>query len=204
VNLLHIDSSILGNGSITRELSTAIVQRLAQTHTNLHIVYRDLCAASLAHLSTGDLVTGQGGMAADLPVRKDIEASRAVLAEFLAADFVVVGAPMYNFGIPSQLKAWVDRILVANQTFRYTEHGAEGLATTKWVIVAASRGGIYTNGTPSASYEHVETYLKAVFGFIGVPKLDFFVAEGVRMGADVRERALATALHEISQLQSPK
>jgi FMN-dependent NADH-azoreductase len=204
VNLLHVDSSILGKGSITRELSAAIVHRLAQTHTNLRVVYRDLCAAPLAHLSADHLAAGQGVMAADLPVRKDIAASRAVLAEFLAADFVVVGAPMYNFGVPSQLKAWVDRILVANQTFRYTEQGSEGLAITKWVIVAASRGGIYTNGTPSESYEHVETYLKAVFSFIGVRRLDFFVAEGVQMGPDVRERALATTLHTISGLQSAK
>ena len=117
-----------------------------------------------------------------------------MLDEFLAADIVVIGAPMYNFAAPSQLKAWIDRILVAGRTFRYTATGPEGLAAGKRVIVALSRGGFYGAGSPAAAAEHVESYLRAVFGLMGVTDVEFILAEGVQVSPEHREKALGAAL----------
>jgi FMN-dependent NADH-azoreductase len=123
-----------------------------------------------------------------------------VLEEFLAADIVVVGAPMYNFTIPSQLKAWIDRILVAGKTFRYSAQGVEGLAGNKRVIVAVSRGGYYGPGTPMAALEHLETYLRSVFAFIGIDNPEFISADGIQVGPEHREKAVADALKAASDL----
>src|SRR6202012_1647604 len=106
-------------------------------------------------------------------VQAELAAGQAVLEEFLAADIVVLGAPMYNFTIPSQLKAWIDRIIVGGKTFKYGANGAEGLAGNKRLIVAISRGGFYGAGSPTAALEHLETYLRGVFGFIGIVNPDF-------------------------------
>jgi FMN-dependent NADH-azoreductase len=130
-------------------------------------------------------------------------ASAAVLDEFLAADIVVIGAPMYNFTVPTQLKAWIDRILVAGKTFRYGPQGVEGLAAGKRVIVAISRGGFYGYGTPAAPAEHLETYLRAVFGFIGITNPEFIIAEGVQIGRDQREKAIEEALRNATMLRPP-
>jgi len=111
---------------------------------------------------------------------------------------VVIGAPMYNFTVPSQLKAWIDRILVAGKTFRYTANGPEGLATGKRVIIALARGGIYSEG-PAAGFEHVETYLRGVFNFIGIEP-EFVVAEGVNISPEHKENAIAAALGETVRL----
>lgn len=132
--------------------------------------------------------------------QKDVAASQAALEEFLAADIVVIGAPMYNFTIPSQLKAWIDRILVAGKTFRYTATGPESLAGNKRVIIAISRGGFYGAGAPAAAFEHVETYLRTVFGFIGVADLQIIVAEGLQIGPEQREKSMQAALHAVTEL----
>ncbi len=133
-------------------------------------------------------------------LQRDIAESQAVLEEFLAADVVVIGAPMYNFTLPSQLKAWIDRICVAGKTFRYGPQGAEGLAGDKRVIIAISRGGFYGANTPSAAAEHLETYLRAVFGFIGVKNPEIIAAEGVQIGPEQREKALTGALQAATAL----
>ena len=138
----------------------------------------------------------------DPAVQRDVALSQAVLDEFLSADMVVLGAPMYNFTIPSQLKAWIDRILVAGKTFRYSAQGPEGLAGNKRVIVAISRGGFYGPGTQAAAFEHLESYLRGVFGFIGVTKLEFISADGVRVGPEHREKALASALQAVTKLEA--
>jgi FMN-dependent NADH-azoreductase len=117
-------------------------------------------------------------------------------------ELVVLGAPMYNFTIPSQLKAWIDRILVAGKTFKYGPQGAEGLAGGKRVIIAISRGGFYGAGTPAAVGEHLETYLRWVFGFIGVKNLEFISADGVQVGPEHREKALAGALQAATNLHA--
>jgi FMN-dependent NADH-azoreductase len=193
MKLLHIDSSVLGPHSVSRQVSAAIVERLRQAAPGLDTTYRDLSSTPLAHLSAPHLAAAQGAVP-DAAFRDDIAASQAVLEEFLAADIVVLGAPMYNFTIPSQLKAWIDRILVAGKTFKYSAQGAEGLAGNKRVIVAVSRGGFYGAGTPAAVGEHLETYLRWVFGFIGIANPEFISADGIQVGPEHREKALANAL----------
>jgi FMN-dependent NADH-azoreductase len=201
MKLLHIDSSVLGPHSVSRQVSSAIVERLRQATPGLEIVYRDLSSTPLAHLSGSHLAAAQGA-ASSTEVQQELAAGQAVLDEFLTADIVVLGAPMYNFTLPSQLKAWIDRILVAGKTFKYGAQGAEGLAGNKRIIVAISRGGFYGAGTPYAVGEHLETYLRWVFGFIGINNPEFISADGVQIGPEHREKALAGALDAVTKLQA--
>jgi FMN-dependent NADH-azoreductase len=202
MKLLHIDASILGGNSVSRQLSAAVVDRLKTTTPNLDVTYRDITSAPLAHLSGEHLAAAQGAAPESAAVQADIAASSAALDEFLAADIVVIGAPMYNFTIPSQLKAWIDRILVAGKTFRYSEKGLEGLAAGKRVIVAISRGGLYGADMPMAAGEHLETYLRWVFGFIGIPNPEIIAADGLQMGPEQREKAVTGAMRLATGLQA--
>jgi FMN-dependent NADH-azoreductase len=202
MKLLHIDSSVLGPNSVSRKVSGAVVERLRQANPALEVGYRDLTTTPLAHLSGSHLAAAQGTPTADATLQQDLAAGQAVLEEFLAADIVVLGAPMYNFTIPSQLKAWIDRIVVGGKTFKYGANGPEGLAGNKRVIVAISRGGFYGAGTPAAALEHLETYLRGVLGFIGVTKLEFISADGVQVGPEHREKALANALEAVTNLRA--
>ncbi|WP_297843405.1 FMN-dependent NADH-azoreductase [Pseudomonas sp.] len=186
MKLLHIDSSALGEYSVSRQLSADIVAELKHQTPDVEISYLDLAAQPLAHW-TPAVADASGAEAAQ---------GNALVEEFLAADVVVIGAPMYNFGISSQLKAWIDRIAVAGKTFRYTENGVEGLAKGKQVIIASSRGGVYVEG-PFAAFDHQETYLRAVLGFIGVTDLTFVRAEGVAISPENKEQALKSAQSSI-------
>jgi FMN-dependent NADH-azoreductase len=201
MKLLHIDSSVLGPHSVSRQVSAAIVDRLRQATPSLDLVYRDLTQIPLAHLSGSHLAAAQGAPA-PAELGPDLAASAAVLNEFLDADIVVIGAPMYNFTIPSQLKAWIDRILVAGKTFKYDANGPQGLAGNKRVIVAISRGGYYGPGTPAASLEHLESYLRGVLAFMGITSPEFIVADGIQVGPDHREKALAGALQAATSLHA--
>lgn len=201
MKLLHIDSSVLGPHSVSRQVSAAVVDRLRQATPSLDLVYRDLTQTPLAHLSGSHLAAAQGAPA-PAELASDLAASAAVLNEFLDADIVVIGAPMYNFTIPSQLKAWIDRILVAGKTFKYDANGPQGLAGNKRVIVAISRGGYYGADTPAALGEHLETYLRWVFGFIGITNPEFIFADGIQVGPDHREKALAGALQAATSLRA--
>ena len=201
MNLLHIDSSVLGPYSVSRQVSAAITDRLAKAQPGLAVTYRDLSAAPLSHLSGLHLAAAQGG-GADAGLQADLAAGQAALDEFLAADIVVIGAPMYNFTIPTQLKAWIDRILVAGKTFKYGANGAEGLAGGTRVIIALSRGGFYGADTPAAAGEHLETYLRWVFGFIGVTNVEFIAADGIAVGPEMREKAVNGALQAATDLRA--
>ncbi len=202
MNLLHVDGSILGAHSVSRTVSAAVVDRLRAEIPDLAITHRDLAAAPLPHLS-GAHLAGQQPNADNTPdVQHDVDQGRRALDEFLAADIVVIGAPMYNFTVSSQLKAWIDRILVAGKTFRYTDTGSEGLAGGKRVIAAVARGGFYGPGTPYAAAEHAESYLRAVFGFMGIPEIEVIVAEGIAVGPEMREKALAGALQQAGSLRA--
>ena len=201
MKLLHIDSSVLGPHSVSRQVSAAIVDRLAKATPGLDIIYRDLTATPLDHLSGSHLAAAQGAEPAGT-LHADLAAGKTALEEFLAADVVVIGAPMYNFTIPSQLKAWIDRIVIAGKTFKYGANGAEGLAGNKRVIIAASRGGMYGAGTPTAAGEHLETYLRWVFGFIGIANPEIISADGIQLGPVVREKALAGALEAATNLHA--
>jgi FMN-dependent NADH-azoreductase len=202
MTLLHIDASILGANSASRQLSQAAVDRLRAADPALKIVYRDLAAEPLSHLSGEHLAANQGAVPESPSVQKEVAANQAALEEFLAADTVVIGAPMYNFTIPSQLKAWIDRIVVAGKTFRYSAAGPEGLAGNKRVIIAISRGGFYGAGSPAAALEHLETYLRGIFGFIGVTDPEIIVAEGLLVGPEQREKAMQGALQAATALRA--
>ncbi|MCA6109714.1 FMN-dependent NADH-azoreductase [Bradyrhizobium cenepequi] len=201
MKLLHLDSSVLGPHSVSRQVSAAIVDRLRKTHHGIEVTYRDLTAAPLAHLSGSHLAASQGATP-ETSLQPDIAAGQQMLEEFLGADVVVLGAPMYNFTIPSQLKAWIDRILVAGKTFKYGAAGVEGLAGNKRVIIAVSRGGFYGPGTPAAVGEHLETYLRWVFGFIGITNPEFISADGIQIGPEHREKAVAGALQAAGSLSA--
>lgn len=185
MHLLHLDSSIQSDASVSRIVSAAIVDQLRQSHGELELSYRDLGAQPLPHLTLSGFATPEAA---------------ATLDAFLAADIVVIGAGMYNFGIPTQLKTWFDHILVAGKTFRYGEGGVVGLVGGKRVFVALARGGRYADG-PAAAMEHAETHLRAMLGFIGITHPEFVIAEGVAMGPDQREAAITAALSQVAALQ---
>ena len=201
MKLLHIDSSVLGHQSVSRQVSAAIVDRLKQATPSLEVVYRDLTQAPLAHLSGSHLAAAQGAPA-PAELGPDLAAGAAALDEFLSADIVVIGAPMYNFTIPSQLKAWIDRVLVAGKTFKYDANGPQGLAGAKRVIVAISRGGYYGAGSPAAALEHLETYLRGVLGFMGIQNPEFIIADGIQVGPEHREKSIASALQAATSLRA--
>ena len=194
MNLLHVDSSILGANSASRALSAGIVAAYRRLHPEIAVTYRDLATNPVGHLSGAHLAAANGVAPALL---SDVAAGQAALDEFLAADIVVVGAPMYNFGVPSQLKAWIDRLAVAGKTFRYTANGPVGLAGGKAVVVASSRGGFYGPDTPIAALDHQESYLRAIFGFFGIHDVRFVRAEGLATDAEQRARAMEDALSQI-------
>jgi FMN-dependent NADH-azoreductase len=193
MNLLHVDSSILGPGSVSRQLSAEIVAAEQRLYPGLEVVYRDLAATPIGHLTGAHLAARSGAVPETAEAQADIAAGDAMLAEFLAADIIVVGAPMYNFAISSQLKAWIDRLAVAGKTFRYSDKGAEGLAGGKRVLIASSRGGYYGPQAPAAFLDHQETYLRGIFGFFGVTDLTFIRAEGVALGAEQRAKSIDAA-----------
>jgi FMN-dependent NADH-azoreductase len=199
VNLLHIDSSALGANSASRALSAATVAKLKAAHSHLTITTLDLAATPLPHLSGGHLMARMG-MGEPPELAGELAAGGAALEALIAADIVVVGVPVYNFSIPSTLKAWVDWVCVAGKTFRYTEHGPEGLLGGKRVILTISRGGVYAPGTPMAAFEHAESYLRVVFGFLGVTDLEVIVAEGLAIGEEQKTAAMAGANAKIAAL----
>jgi FMN-dependent NADH-azoreductase len=186
MKLLHIDSSALGANSVSRELGASIVARWQDHVPTLSVEYRDLDTNPVPHLTGGSLSKADPVEAAD---------AEHILQQFLDSDVIVIGAPMYNFSIPSTLKAWIDRITVAGKTFRYTEKGPEGMAGGKRVIIASSRGGIHT-GAPS---DYVEPYLAFLFGFLGIQDVEFVRAEGVAYSPQHRSDAIASALASIPE-----
>lgn len=201
MKLLHIDSSILGPRSVSRQLSAEAVAAVTATAPNSTVVYRDLAALPLSHLSGAYLGAAQSPAAEHAPaVAADLADGFGALQEFMASDTVVIGVAVYNFTVPSQLKAWIDRILVAGQTFRYGANGRpEGLMGNKRVIVTISRGGFYGSGSPTESFEHTEKYLRTVFGFIGIVP-EVIIAEGLAVGPEQREAGIASAQRAITAL----
>ena len=204
MKLLHIDSSITGANSVTRELTALIVRQLAAAHTPTQVTYRDVVAENLPHFTAVTAPSShplsQAAPNLDPAQQALRDNSDAILAEFLEADTIVVGVPMYNFTLPSELKAWIDRIVVPGTTFRYGANGPEGLATEKRVILAIARGGLYGADTAYASLEHAESFLRTSLGFIGVKDLEIVVAEGLNINDHTRQNAVASARQAITQL----
>ncbi|HET8816954.1 MAG TPA: NAD(P)H-dependent oxidoreductase, partial [Pseudidiomarina sp.] len=163
-----------------------IVERLQKTG-NYDVTYRDLVTQPVPHLDAETLMDGNNAL------------SQELIAELQAADIIVIGAPMYNFTIPTQLKAWLDRVLKAGVTFKYTEHGPQGLLTGKTAYIASGRGGIYSKGE-AAAMDHQESYLRQALGFIGINHVHIVRAEGLNLGEEPREQALQAAQDEIEAL----
>lgn len=184
MKLLHLDSSIMGEGSASRAISAAAVERVRETHPGIEVTYRDLTAEPLPHMTLDTFMTLDSG--------DDVQ-------QFLDADIVVIGVGFYNFSIPSQLKAWIDRIAVRGKTFSYGESGPVGLANGKRVIVTLARGNVYGEGSPYVAYEHAETLLRSIFTFVGAA-IEFVVAEGLGRGEDARRIAIDGALDRVRQI----
>lgn len=200
MKVLHVDASILGENSVSRQLSAAIVARLRAARPDIAVTYYDLGAEPIGHLTGAHLAAAGAASAESSSLQQDLARGRQALEDFLGADIVVIGAPMYNFSVSSQLKACIDRLVVAGKTFRYGPNGAQGLAGGKKVIVASSRGGFYGPDTAAAFLDHQETYLRGVFGFLGITDVTFVRAEGLNVSAEHRQAAIAAATAEAARL----
>lgn len=198
MKVLHVDSSINGTISVSRSLTRQAVEQWQAANPGTVVDYLDLAVDTPPHFSADSMgIRRPAGDQITEAEQQENALSEALVSQFLAADVIVVGAPLYNFSIPSQLKAWIDRLAQAGRTFRYTENGPEGLAKGKTVIAVLSRGGIYSNSEAGQAMEHQESYLKTVFGFFGITDVRVVRAEGTDLGAESRETALRTAQEQI-------
>ena len=197
MQLLHIDSAITGEQSVSRLLTARAVAAWQASHPGTTVQYLDLAAQAPSHLSAESMGFRTGQAAATEVERQENAVSEALVSQFLAADVIVVGAPFYNFTIPTQLKAWLDRIAQAGRTFKYTATGPVGLAGDKKVIVASARGGAYSSSEAGQAMEHQDSYLKVIFGFMGVTDVTIVRAEGVAMGPEAKAAAMQAAKAQI-------
>ncbi|MCL9685352.1 FMN-dependent NADH-azoreductase [Legionella maioricensis] len=200
MKLLAIDSSILTNTSVSRQLTQSFVTLWQKTHPETEVVYRDLHAQPINHLSQKILAANAAPSSQlSAEIREEINLSQQLISELLSASVLVIGAPMYNFSVPSQLKSWIDRIVVAGKTFKYVDGKVQGLATGKKAYILSSRGGFY-NAEPMLSLEHQERYLTSILNFIGIYDITVIRAEGVNLGEEIRAQALQQAETKIKQL----
>ncbi|MCR8960457.1 FMN-dependent NADH-azoreductase [Variovorax sp. S2] len=198
MKLLHVDSSILSTNSTSRLLTAEIVAAWKAAHPDTTVEYLDLAVNTPSHFSADALGIKTGVQAQPTEAQqRENELSEKLVSQFLASDVIVVGAPLYNFSIPTQLKAWIDRLAQIGRTFKYTDKGPVGLAGGKTVIVASSRGGVYSTTEGGRALEHQESYLTAIFGFFGVTDVRFVRAEGLAMGDAPKAAALASARADI-------
>ncbi|PRY92820.1 FMN-dependent NADH-azoreductase [Hasllibacter halocynthiae] len=197
MNILHIDSSASAHdASHSRRLSAEIVERLKAANPDADVTYRDVAEARPPHVDTTIREAWSEDAGAHL---KDLaERSRVMVEELKAADVVVIGSPMYNFTVPSTLKAWIDHVAIANQTFRYTANGPEGLLDGR-AYLALSSGGVYSEG-PAASADHLDTYLRTVLGFMGITEVETVRAEGTALAPDAGQKAMERAHLRIDAL----
>jgi FMN-dependent NADH-azoreductase len=198
--ILHIDSSPLGERSVSRKLTAKTLAELKAKHPGSKVITRDFGAKPLPHLSgtvIGAFFTPPDKR--DAVLNEAIKFSDQAIDELAAADIIVIGAPMWNFGIPSSLKAWIDHVVRAGRTFKYGAAGPESLLPPgKKVIIASSRGGVYSDG-PMKSMDYQETYLKAILGFIGLHDVSFVRAEGVALGEDAAKNAVHVAETQLAE-----
>ncbi len=202
--LLHLDTSIQTSKSVSRRLSSAVVDRLKASDEALQVTYRDLAAHPLPHLTEAVFASFHSDdLSALTPAQQaDAAESVTVLSEFLTADIVVIGVAFYNYSIPSSLKAWIDRVVVAGKTFNYGANGPVGYAGAKRVIVAIARAGVFAEGSPFAQREHAERYLRDIFSLIGINDLEVVVAEGLAFGPDASAAAVRGAMSRIEAISA--
>ena len=205
MKLLHLDSSITGANSVSRILTAEIVAAEIARHPGIEITYHDLAKEPALHLSPQHLAAFQGAPVESEELGRDLALGGRYMEELFAADVLVIGAPMYNFNIPTQLKSWIDRIVVAGRTFRYTEKGPEGLLRAgKKAFIAATSGGFYSGESPARFLEHTVSYLQGVLTHIGIKDVSVIRAEGIGLGPDARARAIDEAVKAIDQLSPEK
>lgn len=196
--ILVIDSTVSGEGSVSRHLVGAAVDGLEAANPGARVIRHDLGRAPIPHLTEA----GVAGVRAQ-PATAEEHAARALsdrlIAELRAADVIVLGAPMYNFGLPTALRSWFDHVLRAGETFSYSEAGPRGLLTGKKAIVVESRGGLYSEG-PGQALDFQEPYLRQLLGFIGITDVTFVRAEKVGYGPEARQAAIAGAEAELAAL----
>jgi FMN-dependent NADH-azoreductase len=195
MKILHIDSSITGAASISRKLSDAIVKRLSVSADDVSVVYRDLANEPLPYFSAAVIAKTMSDSETELAAK--------VLQEFMDADVIVIGVPMYNYGIPAQLKTWIDYLSVPGVTFRYTERGPQGLAGGRKVFLASSKGGLYDPEMPNAEREHQESHLISIMSFFGISDVEIIRAQGVKISPAHADRAVAAALEQIATIAPP-
>jgi len=196
MKILQINTSARSAGANSTRLADSITARLKARNPAAVIELRDLAANPhpvLDEAALDALFTPAEQRTAEQAARVALD--DALIAQLQSADVIVLGVPMYNFGVPVQLKTWIDAIAKAGTTFRYTENGPEGLIKGKKVYVALARGGIYRD-TPADSQV---PYLKAVLGFVGMTDVDFIYAEGLAMGADSADKGFAAAAAQIDE-----
>jgi FMN-dependent NADH-azoreductase len=198
--ILHIDSSILGGYSVSRTLTAEMVAKQHALHPDARVIRRDLVVDAGMLLSDAHMTVFQGGEVGNAALGQDLATGSAYIDDLFAADIIVIGAPMYNFTIPTQLKGWIDRVCVAGRTFQYGANGPEGLVKGKKVYVASARGGVYTGDSPAAGLDHQETYLRGVLAFIGLTDVTIIRAEGLALGEDAKAAAIAGAKTQIQAL----
>jgi FMN-dependent NADH-azoreductase len=198
MNILHLDSSIMEMSSVTRKLTASIVEMLLQTSPDAKVQYRDLVADPPPCMNLRTLPKDHPSSAL-VTVHSDAErqmqsANQKLLDEFVAADVVVLGAPMYNFGVASQLKSWFDAIVVPGRTFTYRAGKPVGLAVGKRIFAAVARGGVYE------AVDHTEHYIRTIFDFLGVKNMEMIICEGLAYGHEPREKAIASAMLTIRRI----
>jgi FMN-dependent NADH-azoreductase len=205
MKILHLDSSITGQHSVSRQLTTEIVVAQAARNPGAEVIHHDLANEPAMHLSPSHIAVFQGGAIESEALGRDLALGAKYIDELIDADVLVIGVPMYNFSIPTQLKSWIDRVVVAGKTFRYTEKGPEGLLPAgKKAFIVASSGGFYSGESPAKFLEHTVSYLQGVLAHIGIKDVTVFRAEGIGLGPDARKRAVGDALGAIDKFHSVK
>ncbi len=195
--LLHIDSSLFGDNGQSSQLARQFVQRWANGRSGARIIYRSLTQQPLPHLDEtifGSFSTPEDDRTEEQ--RAHVARSNRLIEELRSADLIVFGLPMYNFGVPSQLKAWMDHVARAGETFRYTENGPQGLITGKRAVIIRASGGKYAGTDMDLQTGFVRQFL----AFIGITEVEFVYAEGLAMGNGERDRALAQASEQLESL----
>ena len=197
--LLIIDSAATGDASVSRRLTGELAGGMQARDPSVEIVRRDIGSDPIPHLTAETVPAIRAGIVESEAAREALALSDALVDELRQADVIVIGAPMYNFGIPSTLKAWFDHVLRARVTFRYTEAGPEGLLKGKKAIVVESRAGLYSEG-PSAGMDSQEPHLRTLLSFIGLDDVTFVRAEKLAFGPEAAEASIAGAGEELRHI----
>lgn len=198
-NVLILDSAATGDASVSRKLTDAAMQTIRRRDPTARIVRRDIGKAPIPHLTEETVPAIRAGLVENEAAREALALSDTLVGELQEADLIVIGAPMYNFGMPSTLKAWFDHVLRARVTFRYSESGPEGLLTGKKAIVVETRAGLYSEG-PAAAMDNQEPHLRNLLAFMGIKDVTFVRAEKLAFGPNAAAAAVADAIGMIEAL----